>query len=106
MAEAAPWFLKNLSMSLNCFFYCLDFIFEFVIITYMRKIELKNVIWKEGKYYISLNLNTDISSFGSTKKEALANLDEALELYFEYAKKRSIVKIERPELVNLSLRHA
>lgn len=72
----------------------------------MRKIDLKNVVWKEGKYYVSLNLNTDISSFGNTKKEALANLDEALELYFEDVKKPSIVKIEKPELVTLSLRHA
>lgn len=72
----------------------------------MRKIDLKNVVWKEGKYYVSLNLNTDISSFGNTKKEALANLDEALELYFEDVKKPSIVKIEKPELVTLSLWHA
>ena len=37
----------------------------------MSKILLKNVVWKEGKYYVSWNLNTGISSFGSTKKEAL-----------------------------------
>jgi len=48
----------------------------------MRKIDLKNVVWKEGKYYVSWNLNTGISSFGDTRKEALAALDEALDLYF------------------------
>ena len=36
----------------------------------IRKINLKNVVWKEGKYYLSWNLNTTISSFGNTKKEA------------------------------------
>ncbi len=47
----------------------------------MARITLKNIVWKEGKYYVSQCLNVDVSSFGDTKKEALANLDEALELY-------------------------
>ena len=50
---------------------------------HMRKIDLKNVVWREGKYYVSQCLNTDVSSFGKTKKEAIDNLNEALELYFE-----------------------
>ncbi|MFA5961997.1 MAG: hypothetical protein WC848_04920 [Parcubacteria group bacterium] len=49
----------------------------------MRKIDLKNVVWKEGEYYVAQCLNVDVSSFGKTKKEALCALDEALELYFE-----------------------
>ena len=72
----------------------------------MRKINLKNVVWKEGKYYVSQCLNVDVSSFGKTKKEALANLDEALELYFEDVKTPKIVKVEKPELVKLSVRYA
>lgn len=44
----------------------------------MRKITLKNV---EGKNYVSWNLNTGISSFGDTKKEALKSLHEVPELY-------------------------
>lgn len=48
----------------------------------MHKINLKNIVWKEGKYYVSWNLNTNVSSFGDTKKEALESLEEALELYF------------------------
>lgn len=72
----------------------------------MRKIDLKNVIWKEGKHYIAQCLNVDVSSFGSTKKEALAALDEALELYFEDVKVPNVTKIERPELVKLSICHA
>ena len=71
-----------------------------------KKIDLKNVVWKEGKYYVAQCLNVDVSSFGKTKKEALANLDEALELYLEDAKDSEIIKVERPELVKLSLRHA
>ncbi len=44
---------------------------------------LKYVVYKEGKYYVSQCLNVDISSFGSTFEEAISNLNEALELYFE-----------------------
>jgi len=72
----------------------------------MRKIDLKNVVWKEGKYYIAQCLNVDVSSFGKTKKEAINALDEALELYFEDIKIPKITKIEKPELVKMSICHA
>lgn len=72
----------------------------------MRKIDLKNIVWKEGEYYVAQCLNVDISSFGKTRKEALRNLDEALELYFEDIKSPKITKIERPELVKLSICYA
>jgi len=49
----------------------------------MRKLNLKNVIWKEGKYYIAQCLNIDVSSFGKTRKEAIINIEEALELYYD-----------------------
>ena len=49
----------------------------------MRKFNLQNIVWKEGKYYVAQCLNVDISSFGKTKKDALENLKEALELYFD-----------------------
>ena len=60
----------------------------------MRKIDLKNVVWKEGKYYVVQCLNVDVSSFGKTKKEALTALDEALGLYFEDIKVPKVTKIE------------
>ena len=71
----------------------------------MKKINLKNVVWKEGKYYVAQCLNVDISSFGKTKKEALANLDEALELYFEDKKRINLIEIVNPELVDLCLKN-
>ncbi|MBI2635222.1 MAG: type II toxin-antitoxin system HicB family antitoxin [Parcubacteria group bacterium] len=72
----------------------------------MTKLNLKNIVWKEGKHYVAQCLNVDISSFGKTRKEALKNLDEALELYFEDIKTPRITKVERPEVVELSLIHA
>lgn len=71
----------------------------------MRTINVKSVVWKEGKHHVAQCLNVDISSFGKTKKEALQALDEALELYFEDIKVPKITKIENPELVKLSICH-
>lgn len=68
----------------------------------MRRVQFKNVIWKEGKYYVCQSLNVDVSSFGKTRHEALKNLHEALELYLEDARPSKISRIERPELVVFS----
>lgn len=45
--------------------------------------EFKNIVWKEGKYYVAQCLDVELSSFGNTKEEAVKNLEEALELYLE-----------------------
>ncbi len=58
-----------------------------------------HVVWKEGKQYVSWNLNTGIASFGDTRKEALASLDEALELYFEDTPRARTQRVERPDLI-------
>ncbi len=72
----------------------------------MKKIDLKNVIWKEGKYYVAWNLNTAVSSFGKTRKEALECLQEAMELHFEDISASEINKVERPDLVPTTLKYA
>ena len=41
------------------------------------------VIYREGEFFVAQCLNVDVSSFGSTREEAVANLKEAVELYFE-----------------------
>ena len=48
------------------------------------------MVWKEGKYYVSKCLNIELSSFGKTIDEAIANLKEAAELYFENEKVKFI----------------
>ena len=40
-------------------------------------------VWQEGNWYVSQCREIDIASQGETEEEALANLREALELYFE-----------------------
>jgi predicted RNase H-like HicB family nuclease len=44
---------------------------------------IKYVVYKEDKFYVSQCLNVDVSSFGNSVEEAVENLTEALELYFE-----------------------
>lgn len=41
------------------------------------------VINREDKYYVALAPDVDVASQGETIEEALANLKEALELYFD-----------------------
>jgi len=72
----------------------------------MRKQSFIAITWKEGKYFVAQCLNVDISSFGQTKKEALSNLEEALELYFEDAPISRAEKIERESVSVESLVYA
>lgn len=67
----------------------------------MNKILLKNIVWKEGRHFVSWNINTGVSSFGTTKKAALAALDEALELYFEDLPATSLKKFTKVNQVDI-----
>lgn len=55
---------------------------------------VKYTVHKEGKYYVSRCLNVEVSSFGETIDEAVNNLMEALELYFEDNNHVDFTKIE------------
>ena len=44
---------------------------------------IKYCVYKEPPYYVAQCLNVDVSSFGNTNEEAVENLKEAVELYFE-----------------------
>ncbi len=72
----------------------------------MSVMNLKNIVWKEGKFYVAQCLNIEVSSFGKTKKEALVNLTEAIELYFEDMKISNVSKVEKPEIVAGQFRYA
>jgi len=47
------------------------------------KRQLTASIWQEGDWFVAQSVEIDVASQGSTEEEALANLREALELYFE-----------------------
>ncbi len=64
------------------------------------------IVWQEGKHHVSQCLNVDVSSFGETKEEALQNLQEALDLYFEDAGTMTHELIENPEIISMPNSHA
>ncbi len=56
----------------------------------------KFIVYKEGKHCVSQCLNVDISSFGESTDEAILNLKEALELYYQDEKhENSYVNIDQ-----------
>ncbi len=57
------------------------------------------LVWKEKKLYVAKCNEIEVASQGKTKKEALTNLKEALELYFE--NEPSFPRL--PELKDVSL---
>jgi predicted RNase H-like HicB family nuclease len=72
----------------------------------MSKLSLQSVIYHEGDHYVAQCLNVDVSSFGDTETEALANLREALELYFEDAPASDAAPVEAAEVHALTLQGA
>ncbi len=40
-------------------------------------------VWKEGNWFVAQCVEVDVASQGESEQEALSNLREALELYFE-----------------------
>jgi predicted RNase H-like HicB family nuclease len=45
--------------------------------------EMAYCVYREEEFYVAQCLNVDVSSFGATREEAVANLKEAVELYCE-----------------------
>ncbi len=69
----------------------------------MKSRSFDNVIWKEGEHFVAQCLNVDVSSFGDSKEEALTNLKEALELYYEDENPLNFTTIEQPEIVHTKI---
>ncbi|MEZ8221735.1 hypothetical protein GG496_001905 [Candidatus Fervidibacteria bacterium JGI MDM2 JNZ-1-D12] len=55
------------------------------------------IVWREGEWFIAQCLEVDVASQGRTEKEAIENLREALELYFEEPTPKAVPKIVKVE---------
>ncbi|MEO6741889.1 MAG: type II toxin-antitoxin system HicB family antitoxin [Chthoniobacteraceae bacterium] len=62
-------------------------------------------VYREDEFFVAQCLNVDVSSFGHTRDEALANLREAVELYFEDAPATDFTLVSEAE-VGQELVHA
>lgn len=65
--------------------------------------QLHTIVWKEDKLYVAKALEVEVASQGESEEEALKNLQEALELYFEDNKNANYSKIKAPKLQDLSI---
>ena len=55
-------------------------------------------VWKEGRVFIAQCAEIDVASDGRTEKQAMMNLQEALELYFEAPTATIVPKIAKLEV--------
>ncbi len=72
----------------------------------MQPIDVQTVVFREGEHFVAQRLDVDVSSFGNSEDDALVNLREALELYFEDAPADAVAKVEGPEVRRLTLERA
>jgi predicted RNase H-like HicB family nuclease len=60
-------------------------------------------IWREGDGYVSLCPELDIASQGDTVEGARANLQEAVDLFFEAADASEVAERLKPEMYVTSM---
>lgn len=64
---------------------------------------IHSVIWKEDKWFVAKALEVEVASQGKNEKEALNNLKEALELYFEDESNIELAPVSKPRLQDVSV---
>ena len=64
---------------------------------------IHSVVWKEDKWYVAKALEVEVASQGKNEKEALGNLKEALELYFEDESSVELAPVSKPKIQDLSI---
>lgn len=65
--------------------------------------QIHTIVWKEGKLFVAKALEVEVASQGKSEKEALENLQEALELYFEDNSETNYTPVKEPKLQDLSI---
>mgnify|MGYP001610671503 CR=1 FL=1 len=68
---------------------------------FMKRIH--SVVWKEDKWFVAKALEVEVTSQGKNEEEALKNLKEALELYFEDQSQVELSPVNKPKLQDLSI---
>lgn len=60
--------------------------------------QIHSIVWKENKWFVAKALEVEVASQGKSREEALKNLQEALELYFEDNRDLDIISVKEPKL--------
>lgn len=61
------------------------------------------VVWKEDKWFVAKALEVEVASQGKNETDALNNLKEAVELYFEDQSEVELNPVKQPKLQDLSI---
>lgn len=65
--------------------------------------QIHSIVWKEDNLYVAKALEVEVASQGKNEKEALSNLKEALELYFEDNTGVELPSVKKPKIQDLSI---
>ena len=65
--------------------------------------QIHSIVWKENRWYVAKALEVEVASQGKTEKEALINLKEVLELYFEDNNREAIAPVKEPKLQEIPI---
>lgn len=65
--------------------------------------QIHTIVWKEDNLYVAKALEVEVASQGETEEQALENLQEALELYFEDNSNIEFSSVREPKLQDLSI---
>jgi len=71
-----------------------------------RERRLSYVVYQEDDGFVAKCLDVNVASEGDTEQEAIDNLREALELYFEDADDYEFPAVEHPRVESLTLKSA
>lgn len=64
---------------------------------------IHSVVWKENNLYVAKALEVEVASQGASENEAVKNLEEALELYFEDNSEGEIASVKYPKLQEIPI---
>ncbi len=65
--------------------------------------QIHTIVWKEDHLFVAKALEVEVASQGESENEALENLKEALELYFEDNRDIELAEVKQPKLQDLSI---
>ncbi len=70
----------------------------------LPKTGLNGLLWKEGSFFVAKAVEVEVASQGKTREEAIDNLEEALDLYFEDVKppKQKVARYKNLELIKIT----
>jgi predicted RNase H-like HicB family nuclease len=71
-----------------------------------HQLKLKVLLYEEEGGFVAQCLNVNVASEGDTEQDALANIREALELYFDEEVEPDILPVQHVRVTDLTLQGA